>query len=400
MKLLVLTLAAYAAFSPISAMAGEGRHPQWSLDLGRYRTSKLRLGTAPASYLESVVAVTNSYVAVGLDVEEPITGPPQESTKRQSKLSLLIFGADNGKLSAKCGPWTVDKWFDLMATPSGNFLLHLAPLSDANPHGAETLLLLSPACAQLKEAALPNLASSEYRAWRALQSPSRKTLLLRKQRKERMVFQLRDVDSLDLRFEWFESDPKAPMTISVSDKGFLGVPPGPTTAISEAGPLVDYYRTFEGAWQRLPYSNFYSFLSDDALVGTADSPAQPWKVSKTQVTVIRLDGIAVFSEMVSGVGYHVDRASDIAVSSDNDHFAFTLDFSGAGWLWGTLDMGPEHRSIYVWSASRAQPCAKIKLGSWTDQPSLALAPDGSWFALLTDNSSRLAVRDLPSPAPK
>ena len=135
----------------------------------------------------------------------------------------------------------------------------------------------------------------------------------------------------------------APKIIGVSDNGFLGVPPGPKSTVIESRPIADdynYYRTFDGPWQRLPYSNCDSFLSDDTLICTSESTPEPWKVSKTQIKAIRLDGTVTFSATVSGAGYHVWRNSDISVSSGGDHFAFTLDFAGAGWLWGTLDWDP------------------------------------------------------------
>jgi hypothetical protein len=202
-------------------------------------------------------------------------------------------------------------------------------------------------------------------------------------------YQLRVLDSLDVIRQWLEPIPKAPMIIGVSDGGLLGVVRRPTNEAPDY-----YYRTFDGVWKPLPISDCYSFLSDDILVGTKSSVPQPWKVSKTQVRAIRLDGTTVFSAIVSDNGYHVEPMSDISVSSDGDHFAFSLDFAGAGWLWGNLDMGPEHHSGYVWSLSRAKPCAKIRLRRWLSHSVFAFAPQDSWFALL--DGSRLTVQPLPN----
>jgi hypothetical protein len=390
----ILTVVLCAKFCATPLLAREQRHPYWSVDLDQYGLSNGRPGTATASYSESIVAATDNYVAVAFDVKEPVGSPPHLPAEAQSSLSLVIFDANNGKLSATCGPWIVSSWFNLWSTAGGSFLLHLTSLSDASPQGSETLLLVSPTCTELKRIRLPYQENLAHHSWQILQSPSRHTLLLVEEHKDGNDYQLRGSDSLELERQWFEPNSKAPLIIAVSDKGLLGVLPRPTSATSDASPIADYYRTFDGAWRRLPLSNYYSFLSDDALVGTTDSAAQSWSVSKTHVAAIRLDGTAIFSATVSSAGYHVARTSEILVSSDGDHFAFTLDLSGAGWFWGNLDMGPEHHSVYVWSASRPEPCAKIKLRSWLDLPSLAFAPGGSWFALLLDGS-KLSVRPLP-----
>lgn len=395
MKRQILAVALCATLSPTLARATDQKHLDWSVDLGKYGYSTGRSGAANVLPFGTVVAATDKYVAVGLDVREPATGSSRVPPGSPSKLSLLVFDVDSGKLSRECGPWSVIAGFDLWATASGNFLLHLTPLSDASLQASEMLLLLSPTCGQLKQMHLPSQDGPEHLSWQILESPSRQTLLLTRAQKVGNNYQLLGTDNLDFKSQWFETDSKAPVTIGVSDKGLLGVIRRPASAISEDIHDEHYYRTFDGPWRRLLFSGDYSFLSDDVLVGTLGSTQQPWKVSKTKVTTIRLDGTSMFSATVSGAGYHVERTSDIWASSDGSYFAFALDFAGAGWLWGNLDMGPEHRSVYVWSLSRATPCAKIKLRSWwLGQPPLAFAPDGSWFALLVD-SSTLRVRALP-----
>jgi hypothetical protein len=381
----ILTVLLAAALPPTALLALEQRHPQWSVDLGKHGYSE-SLGTA--------LAVTDNRVALAFDVKEPATGLPQAPAEPRSRLSLLIFDANNGTLSAKCGPWPVgNTFFNLWTTPSGNFLLHLMPLSDTSSQGPEMLLLLSPTCVELKRILLPYRESSEHRSWQSLQSPSRRTLLLIRKQNEGSDYQLRDSESLDLKSQWSEPNSNAPVIFGVSDKGLLGALPGPSAVTEETRPKADYYRTFDGAWRRLPFSHYCSFLSDDALVGTIDPTLKAWEVSKTQVTAIQLDGTTILSTTVSGVGYHVERASSISVSSDGNHFAFALDFSGAGWLWGNLDMGPEHHSVYVWSTSRAKPQAEIKLKHWEGYVHFALASSGSWFALI--DRPTLTVRPLP-----
>ncbi len=389
------------ALSPSWLLRAEQRPPHWSVDLNKFGYFTGQPGTASTLSSDDAVAATDSYVAVALQNEEPATGPPKANAKPQSKLLLLIFAAGSGKLSATCGPWTINAGFELRSTASGNFLLHLTPLSETKPQRSESLVLLSPNCEQLKQILLQDQGTAKPRLWQTLQSPSRKTLVLINEQGEGSHFELLDLESLDSKSKWFEHDSMAPKIIGVSDNGFLGVPPGPKSTVIESRPIADdynYYRTFDGPWQRLPYSNCDSFLSDDTLICTSESTPEPWKVSKTQIKAIRLDGTVTFSATVSGAGYHVWRNSDISVSSGGDHFAFTLDFAGAGWLWGTLDMGPEHHSIYVWSASRPEPSAKIKLVNWLDHPVLgfSFAPDGSWFAVLVDHST-LNIRPLESP---
>ena len=130
---------------------------------------------------------------------------------------------------------------------------------------------------------------------------------------------------------------------------------------------------------------FFCFAFDPGLRGVQVS---------SEPGAIRPDGTTVFSAGVSDNGYHVEPMSGISVSSDGDHFALSLDFAGAGWLWGNLDMGPEHISAYVWPLSRAKPCAKIRLRRWLGHSVFAFAPQGSWFALL--DGSRLTVQPLPN----
>jgi hypothetical protein len=365
-------------------------HPHWSVDLDKYVNST-------SLYSDDVIAATDSYVAVAIDAKKTGTDSPKIAANSHSDLSVLVFEVNTGKLSVKCGPWTINGWFQLWPTAGGNFLLHLTSLSDTNPQVVETLLLLSPACAQLKQITLQTGGDAKKHPWKILQSPSRQTLLLIKEQEEGSGYEVRDLDTLELKKHWFEADSKTPIITGVSDKGFLGILPKPSSPF-DTRPIADYFRTFEGDWRLLPESNYYSFLSDDALVGTENSFPEGWKVSGTQVSVVGLDGATIFSERVSGTGYHVGRSSDIAVSTDGNHFAFTLEFSGAGWLWGNLDMGPEYHSVYVWSKTRASLCARIKLENWLDHPSLALsfAPDGSWFAVLLNRSS-LSIRSLATP---
>jgi len=388
-----LTVLLLATFSPTSLLAAQQRHPHWSVDLDQYGNSVGRLGKTSAFYSDDVVAVTDRYVAVAVEAKEPAAGLRRNPAESESTFSVLIFEATNGKLSAKCGPWTVDGWFYLWPSAGGNFLLHVTPSSDGSHLGVEMLLLLSPACAQLKQLILRDQGNAKTRSLHILQSPSLRTLLLVKEQKEGSRYELRDSETLDLKGQWFEPISEAPIIVGVSDKGFLGVLPRPSSMVSETDPIADYYRTFDGDWRALPVSNYYSFLSDDALVGTKGSAIEGWKVSTTQVTAVGLDGTPVFSAIVSGTGYHVQRSSDISVSSDGNHFAFILDFSGAGWLWGNLDMGPEHHAVYVWSVTHESPCAKVKVGDWPNLP--ALAPDGSWFAVL--DRSTLSIRPVLSP---
>lgn len=390
MRFLILTVALWAIFSPISFLALNTSTPAWFIDLDKYGDSAGQPDAAPALHSEYALAATDKYVAVALAVRGSATRPPQVDS--QSKMSLLILDANSGKLSAKCGPWTINTDLDVLATADGGFLLHMTPLADTNPQKSETLLLLSSTCAQLKQIQLPYRDGPENSSWLPLQSPTRHTLLLIRNQKEGIDYQLRASDSLDMISQWHEPISKAPIVVGVSDKGFLGVVQRPTTEASEASEY--YYRTFDGAWRRLPISSYYSFLSDDILVGAMNSSPQPWKVNKAQVKAIRLDGTTVFSAAVSSNGYHVEPMSDISVSSDGDHFALSLDFAGAGWLWGNLDMGPEHHSVYVWSLSRAKPCAKIRLRRWLGHPLLAFAPRGSWFASL--DGSKLTVQPVPN----
>ena len=389
MKSQLLAVVLFVTLSPASPRAAQQRHPQLSVNLDQYGWK------APAFYADERVAATDNYVAVTLDAKEPATGPTTTPAEPKSKLSLLIFEADNGKLNAKCGPWPVNGYFDLLPTAGGNFLLHLTLVSDANPHGAETLLLLSPACTQLKQVTLRDQGNAKNRSGHILQSPSRQTLLLIEEEEGGRAYELRGSDTLDLKKQWFEPNSTAPIIIGVSDKGFLGTLP-PPSVVSKTSPIADYYRTFEGDWRLLNVSDYFSFLSDDALVGTKDSAPESWKVSAAQVAAVRLDGTPVFSARVARTGYHVERSSEISVSSDGKHVALILDFAGAGLVWGNLDMGPEHHFIYVWSVARPSPCAKIELRNWLDHPYLALSfgPDDLWFAVLVERS-RLEIRPLP-----
>lgn len=353
------------------------RRSHWSVDLTRYGYS----GT-PAEF-----AASNDFVALAVDV--PDDGPKHPSAEGESsyRISLLIFGVGRGKLAATCGPWPGSGSLRLWSTAQGNFLIWLRNrVGAAKQPSAFRLFLVSPSCKKLKELDLDSPGTQS--SWDILLSHSRRTLLLRLGRRgEGGDVQIRDADTLALRSQWTEPRSGSHEIIGLSDDALLGADPsGP----NEFNP-PRYIRPFGGKWHRLPVASACAFLSNSRLVSVKQPTVPSWDTGKSRVLVTGIDGTPILSSEVSGFQYWVAPSSGFEEAADGRHFGWIFEFMGAGWLWGNLDMGPEHHAIYVWSAPNPKPVAKIRLRHIYDSQ-MALPPDGNGVAWL--DGSRLNFRRL------
>ena len=393
--------------SPITFLAANEKPMHWSVDLTPYGYPAAHLLVGKLPLTSTSVRATSDNIAVALDVQESTDQSLSARVGLPWTLSLLIFGAKDGNLRAKCGPWTTNSAFDLWATAGGNFLLHLEPLVDTQDHATGKLLLLSPSCQSLHELALPHSQDSQ-RAWlRFAVSPSGRTLLMAESEGPETTYELRNTDTLSTISTWI-ADPGDPVIDSVSDTGLIAVKPflEEHPALSERTIL---YRTFqEASWRTaLTSSGDVSllfpirFLSNDTILEAGRiGKLGPCADTETSVRVARIDGTILFSTAVRRSGYAVGGGVGFVGSSDGHFFGDVLEFDGVGGLWCFLDMGPGYSKAYIWSSSDTEPIKRISLHRQVSVSSpLAFAPDGSWYALLDNNVLSLSALNVPHRTP-
>lgn len=399
----MLLISLFCASLPIRVGAKKHLHRRWSVDLAGYGYSTSATGPATFRYAKTTVAASNKVVALAIAIGE---GNAASTTFANLpwQLSLLIFDADNGKLRAKCGPWSSRSSFDLWSTSSGNFLLYLEPSSDDRDKSGGHVLLLAPSCQLLQVLQLSDRRSVDW----FLLSPSERSFLIERPSERGTEYELRDADTLAMRTKWIKIDRDDPQVVSVSDDGLLGVRPV-NSKPSAFSPVRIFYRSFSAQqWREIPDRNSYqsatfissqtTFISNQAFLETATiGNSAPCATSTVSMRVRTIDGATDSPIVVSRGGYRIG-VSPFSVSPSGNYFGGVLGFTNMGWFWCKFDMGgPEHDKAYIWSSSSAKPIARISLGlSSSLTQSLAFAPDGSWFAIADRNT--LNVRPLvPSP---
>ena len=166
---------------------------------------------------------------------------------------ILMFDASEGRLRTTCDPWPGREPWGIWSVAGGNFLAYFGRLAQDTGREGPMLLLISPACEQLKTILLPGPSFRENATWSLLLSPTGRTLLLSWSDKDGRGYQLRDAGTLGLRRQWFEPKSNAPDITAVSDRGFLGMVPIRESdgSFSPGFQNTIWYRTFDGEWKRL-----------------------------------------------------------------------------------------------------------------------------------------------------
>jgi hypothetical protein len=351
---------------------------QWSVDLNDYGL------LYPHDY-SSLTNLAASDDFVALVVYRPSDAQTRAVPGKNLlyRTSIFVFGTNRGKLAAVCGSWIGSGASGFWSTAKGNFLIRLERSAGIAKKGPESrLLLISHSCKPLKE--LEQWSHGPRSGWAVFLSPSRRTVLLQgPPRGDGVHIEIRDADTLALRGRWTEPPSASHEIIGVSDDALLGADPAKSGGFKPPR----YIRSFDGQWHRLAVDHADAFLSANRLVG-ADAPFTNYlKTGKSTVVVSGIDGTPILSRVISGFQYTVFPLSGLAEASDGQHFGWVFDFAAAGWFWGNLDMGPEHQTLYVWSAPNPKPVAKIRLGR-TFFPQFALPPDGKWVTWLDGHNLR------------
>lgn len=375
----------------------------WSVDLTPYGYPAEHRRTASVRFTNTSIRATSEYVAAALDVQESAGQPLSARARLPWTLSLLIFDAKDGKLRAKCGPWTTNSVFDLWATAGGDFLLHLEPPADVQGQAPSKLLLLSPSCQLLHELTLPP-AQDSNRGWRRFAvSPSGRTLLIAQPQGSETTYEIRNTDTFSQVWTWI-ADPRDPVIDSLSDTGLIAVKPFDAEHPASSERTILYRTLQDASWRTvLTASGDVSplfpiiFLSNDTILeaGRIGKPG-PCANTETSVKAARIDGTILFSTVVRRSGYAVGGGVGFVASSDGHFFGDVLEFDGVGGLWCFFDMGPAYLKAYIWSSFEAEPLKRIGLHRpfGTSSP-LAFAPDGSWYALLDNNVLSVSALDVP-----
>lgn len=378
-----------------SAVAGTKTQQRWSVDITRYVYPRKRQAKKVQPYSNVYLAATDNYVGAASDVGDPTSGP--------LKSSLLIFDASSGKLHQKCGPWNGHMILGFWATANGNFLLTWEPFPETRGAGAK-LSLFSPSCTELQKFPLPAFKGAAYVRWNVLLSPSRKTLLIIEREKATTRFTVCNADTFAVLSEW--QQPESDVTIaSVSDKGLLALE-YLKPADLDFSPAKVFYRSFSSAsWHDLTdalvstnQNVTASFLSNDIFVEGADIGNQGvCNPTEAQIEVRGVSGRLVSSATFSKDAHQVDfpLVGSLSLSADGRFFGDLLRFTNTGWFWCNFDMRLEHSYAYIWSSSTMKPAARIRLDSVFPELPLAIAPSGTWFAIVRGND--LSVRALKPP---
>ncbi|HEV2315755.1 MAG TPA: hypothetical protein VGR94_10645 [Candidatus Acidoferrales bacterium] len=146
----ILVVALVSVAIPVCLLGTQQQDPHWSVDLRRYGHPTEHHGAATVPYSDATVEASNDKVVLALNVEQDGGTTGDAFVNSPGQLSLLVFNAENGKLSAKCGPWPDGIWFEVWVTDGGNVLLHLEPPHSERNNDTGQLLLLSPSCEVLQ----------------------------------------------------------------------------------------------------------------------------------------------------------------------------------------------------------------------------------------------------------
>src|ERR1700675_4139707 len=98
----IVTVFLCVALFPSARLAGQQPHSNWSVRLDKYGYSRLRQRTALAPYSKGVLGGKKSHVALAIALKESATIASQSLANSRSNLSLFIFDANDGALTAKC----------------------------------------------------------------------------------------------------------------------------------------------------------------------------------------------------------------------------------------------------------------------------------------------------------
>jgi hypothetical protein len=400
------------AGTPFEAMAGQ---QGWSVDLSVY---DLRAGRVNASRNHKptiLVAATNGVVAVawGNPVHPAGPGEPDNWLSAPWEVRLLLFDANNGKLKAKCGPWSSDFSFELYPTAQGNFLLFLRHFHRKQSPG-ETLYLFSSAGEELKKLdLLPSIRHSRPDWNSFLISSSGGTVLVGQSDEGVVQYRLLESDTLETKFEWTrEAGSDAPGIVALSDKELLGFrDPKNQEKPRRADRVRDVYvRSFGGPWRPLHAALDVSshggigqglrptqlaFLSNSIIVGVHAKR----KELEGSIVVLQSDGTILSPPVIPKLPDRTSLTGPVAVSAGGRYFA--VGFQHQPWISHllvdvmTMDLTfwSDDSLLLVWEACSPESVARISLG--TDVRALSFSSDDPPTLALVSGSTLKAIRIQP-----
>jgi hypothetical protein len=404
--LAILSLVISLVGNHVSEAAGQ---KSWSVNLGEYGVRKYG---GPAVRL----AATHNVVAVAFGNPTSLPAPNQPDNRWSSpwEVTLLLFDANNGKLTKKSGPWSSDFSFELYPTAQGNLVLLLRHFHVPDQSPGETLHLLSSSGRELNQLDLmPSIRRSTPDWNRFLVSSSGRTMLLEQSREDGIHYRMLETDTLETKFEWArEAGSDSPSIIALSDKELLGMRAKQTQKEPrQADDERDLYvRSFDGPWRPLSASldvshrgwepgvnpNQLAFLTDSVLVGVNAKRKQ----SEPPLTVVQSDGTILSLPVIPKLPDRTSLSGPVAASAGGRYFA--VGFVHQPWISHVMldvmqmDMtfsGDD--SLYlVWEASRPEPVARVPAGN--DMPrALSFSLDDPPGLAFINGSTLKVVRIQP-----
>jgi len=367
-------------FTPV-LRPGTRHVPHWRIDLVSYGFHEGKLGDTHDYTSDTAVAASASIVALTINNLAPDSQLVRNYGYAEARwnFSLLLFDANSGKLLVKRGPWTAGLASQLFATSQGNFILDLHDYHDPGRKGGETLLLFSPTGEQLRELDLaPTSTNPQRHEWRALVSPTGKTVLVTLVDGDINRYKVLDANTLEEQFEGAQRS-SDPAILAISDEQMLGGMPSeqkssPPVLGAEGG---SYIRPFRGAWRHLmDSSGNFVFLSEDRMAGLH----RLGDMKGFLFTVITTDGTRIMSYTVQEHNVAISGGWPLVQSSDGSFVGCIFVLDSEAWLWQVLDMGPESTEVYIWALPNPTPEFTVKVKSQF-KTHLAFSPQGLWLAI-------------------
>lgn len=354
-------------------------NPVWEVNLKAYGFRTFRRGFVNDYGSSASLACTRGTVAVAFDSMADYIG---NSATGQSQWSgswnvvVLFFARDSARLLAKKS-WLGDLRSELLATPSGNFILHLERLEATRqghrlPPGA--LILLSPLGEELKRVDLPLDPNKRHEWWEVQASPSGQSLLLMHHLENLRQYQFYDVDTLEPGSGWTEAsgDDIPNRVISISDHQIL-------RTSTTKGEWRIYLGRSESVGREIIEDSRVSgvprFLSDDLLIVTRRNPFQ--------IGVLRQPGeeVLLYREPTGGAHNWSDQP---IVSADGVHLAAEIDVGAKSFF------SMSRAFIYIWKVPEPGPVQVLQISPpsvWGSM--MTLSPEGNCLVVIDKAKLRL-----------
>jgi hypothetical protein len=282
---------------------------------------------------------------------------------------LLLHDAQSGQFLSRKGPWASGEDFRLSATPSGQLILFVSPITDGYSTSERHFILLSPKGKEINSLHMTTpVASPAPKSTSVVLSPTAQTALLLDRWATETRYRLLDLDTLAVKKDWTEQRGNPAFeVISISDEWMLG------RTIDGSDPKYAV-RKFEGSWRELPKFvptvSWYSFESsafardfvgDEKIVGRAFE-------RKNQIVLPVYNVHGVLDKEYTGPkpGFHSSPSPLNPLSSSDGRYLGLrcMGENAVSYWWAVkMDMWAVGTSyfLYIWHKDFEAAVARIKV---------------------------------------